>query len=253
MFRNSQRSAGQARGRSTRVPHESAIEDAETVKQPNCPLCGSAMVLRRATRGRNAGSQFWGCSQFSHTGCKGIVNLGQFFAKWFTSSGESDSASGQTHPYRGKTNHYRRESNGSVENTGSYCRDRNWYDGRIHWHRACSNGYHSDSHCYDCDLHGYCVDIGFYDYDIHLARGRIHLYCFRTHGCGHDINCSASRIHGSGGGINFYMTDMSSVSFFMKLLAPGDEHTSISPVMRLVIRSDHQLNPVRTGLESAYP
>ncbi|OPY05601.1 MAG: Restriction endonuclease [Syntrophorhabdus sp. PtaB.Bin184] len=29
-----------------------------------CPRCGSAMVLKTARRGRNAGSQFWGCSRY---------------------------------------------------------------------------------------------------------------------------------------------------------------------------------------------
>ncbi|MBN1461647.1 MAG: topoisomerase DNA-binding C4 zinc finger domain-containing protein [Armatimonadetes bacterium] len=29
-----------------------------------CPRCGSDLVLRRAARGKNAGSDFWGCSDF---------------------------------------------------------------------------------------------------------------------------------------------------------------------------------------------
>ena len=36
-----------------------------------CPFCGAEMVLRRAKRGRNEGSQFWGCSMFSKTKCRG--------------------------------------------------------------------------------------------------------------------------------------------------------------------------------------
>ena len=32
---------------------------------PNCPMCQSPMKLRTAKRGKNAGSQFWGCSRFS--------------------------------------------------------------------------------------------------------------------------------------------------------------------------------------------
>lgn len=39
---------------------------------PACPLCKSPMVLRTAKRGPNAGSQFWGCSMFATTGCKGM-------------------------------------------------------------------------------------------------------------------------------------------------------------------------------------
>lgn len=34
-----------------------------------CPLCGSPMVMQFATRGRNAGKTFWGCSQFPR--CRG--------------------------------------------------------------------------------------------------------------------------------------------------------------------------------------
>jgi ATP-dependent DNA helicase RecQ len=44
---------------------------------PACPKCGGAMVLRTATRGTNAGNQFWGCRGWkpSGKGCDGIVNL----------------------------------------------------------------------------------------------------------------------------------------------------------------------------------
>lgn len=34
-----------------------------------CPLCGSPMVMQFASRGRNAGQAFWGCSQFPR--CRG--------------------------------------------------------------------------------------------------------------------------------------------------------------------------------------
>ena len=40
-----------------------------------CPICGFEMILRTARRGRNAGKQFYGCSQCRITGCKGIVNI----------------------------------------------------------------------------------------------------------------------------------------------------------------------------------
>jgi restriction system protein len=36
---------------------------------PECPQCGSTMVLRTAKKGVNAGSQFWGCSQYP--ACRG--------------------------------------------------------------------------------------------------------------------------------------------------------------------------------------
>ena len=50
----------------------SAVE--ESVLQPSpalveCPTCGSDMILRTAKRGANAGSQFYGCSQFPQ--CRG--------------------------------------------------------------------------------------------------------------------------------------------------------------------------------------
>lgn len=36
---------------------------------PKCPKCGSGMRLRLASKGRNAGHNFWGCSRYP--GCKG--------------------------------------------------------------------------------------------------------------------------------------------------------------------------------------
>jgi restriction system protein len=39
---------------------------------PSCPKCGSAMVIRHATKGAHAGSTFWGCSRFP--GCRGILS-----------------------------------------------------------------------------------------------------------------------------------------------------------------------------------
>jgi len=40
---------------------------------PNCPCCGKAMVLRTAKTGKNAGRQFWGCSDYPD--CKGASDL----------------------------------------------------------------------------------------------------------------------------------------------------------------------------------
>lgn len=40
--------------------------------EPSCPDCGSSMVMRTAKQGRNAGSQFWGCSTFPR--CRGTVD-----------------------------------------------------------------------------------------------------------------------------------------------------------------------------------
>lgn len=40
---------------------------------PTCPKCGSPTQLRTARQGRNAGQQFYGCSQYPT--CRGIVNI----------------------------------------------------------------------------------------------------------------------------------------------------------------------------------
>jgi Topoisomerase DNA binding C4 zinc finger len=45
----------------------------DSYSQPLCPECGSSMEVKRAQRGKHAGSEFWGCSQYPR--CKGIVNL----------------------------------------------------------------------------------------------------------------------------------------------------------------------------------
>jgi restriction system protein len=38
---------------------------------PTCPQCGAQMALRTAKTGKNAGSQFWGCSKYPD--CKGTT------------------------------------------------------------------------------------------------------------------------------------------------------------------------------------
>jgi len=40
---------------------------------PKCPQCGSLMALRTAKSGKNAGSQFWGCTKYPD--CKGTAPL----------------------------------------------------------------------------------------------------------------------------------------------------------------------------------
>ena len=40
---------------------------------PQCPNCGQTMVLRTAKTGRNAGTQFWGCSGYPK--CKGVTKV----------------------------------------------------------------------------------------------------------------------------------------------------------------------------------
>lgn len=46
------------------------------MSDPECPKCGSSMVLRTARKGRNAGGQFWGCSEWKpgKAGCNGTLN-----------------------------------------------------------------------------------------------------------------------------------------------------------------------------------
>jgi hypothetical protein len=38
-----------------------------------CPICGSAMRLRRAKRGKRSGKRFWGCSRYP--ACRGTKNV----------------------------------------------------------------------------------------------------------------------------------------------------------------------------------
>lgn len=51
------------------------IERGSRHEQMNCPICGYEMILQTTRRGRNAGKQFYGCSQWKVTGCKSIVNI----------------------------------------------------------------------------------------------------------------------------------------------------------------------------------
>lgn len=43
--------------------------------EPSCPKCGLEMVRRVAKRGKNAGSEFWGCSTYPE--CQSIVPIEQ--------------------------------------------------------------------------------------------------------------------------------------------------------------------------------
>jgi restriction system protein len=43
---------------------------------PGCPLCSAPMALRQARQGAAAGKQFWGCSRFGQTKCRGTRELG---------------------------------------------------------------------------------------------------------------------------------------------------------------------------------
>jgi len=39
----------------------------------SCTKCGSNMVLRKSTKGKNTGNEFWGCSTFPR--CRNVVNI----------------------------------------------------------------------------------------------------------------------------------------------------------------------------------
>lgn len=45
----------------------------EKTKSKSCAKCGSKMVLRKASKGKNAGNEFWGCSTFPK--CRNVLDL----------------------------------------------------------------------------------------------------------------------------------------------------------------------------------
>lgn len=56
-------------GREFRQPPTLAV----VPQEPLCPKCGERMVLRKARKGKNAGSEFWGCPRFP--GCRGVRRI----------------------------------------------------------------------------------------------------------------------------------------------------------------------------------
>jgi ssDNA-binding Zn-finger/Zn-ribbon topoisomerase 1 len=56
---------------------EELVEEVATGYQssPVCPVCGKGMVQREATKGKNAGNKFWGCSQFPK--CRGVITIAE--------------------------------------------------------------------------------------------------------------------------------------------------------------------------------
>ena len=73
MMRQFQKNLGHALGQSTATGRAMSPVEIQTPARPECPICQSQMVLRRAKRGANAGNEFWGCSKFP--ACRGIRNL----------------------------------------------------------------------------------------------------------------------------------------------------------------------------------
>lgn len=59
----------------TGIPANRASGPTTAPARPKCPRCGSDMILRRAKTGQHAGREFWGCSTFATTGCRGIRTL----------------------------------------------------------------------------------------------------------------------------------------------------------------------------------
>ncbi len=53
------------------VPAEAPDQPVSTEKSPQCPKCGDEMILRIARSGANAGSRFWGCSNYPT--CRAIL------------------------------------------------------------------------------------------------------------------------------------------------------------------------------------
>ncbi|MCQ0030991.1 hypothetical protein EFP18_21410 [Burkholderia glumae] len=65
---NAQRGASASTPAVTQTPTQT-----KNYVSPSCPTCNSLMRLRTATKGRNIGKQFWGCSRFPK--CKGSRDL----------------------------------------------------------------------------------------------------------------------------------------------------------------------------------
>ena len=63
----------QKRAQSKSAMPTAAAAKVDAPDSPICPLCQSPMLLRRATRGENAGTEFWGCSTFPK--CRGTMAL----------------------------------------------------------------------------------------------------------------------------------------------------------------------------------
>lgn len=49
------------------------LSDQRDLMPPACPQCGGLMALRTAKTGKNAGSQFWGCTSYPE--CKGTAHI----------------------------------------------------------------------------------------------------------------------------------------------------------------------------------
>lgn len=57
----------------TRLPVENVTENESIQQTIICPKCGSTMVKRKATKGANAGKEFYGCCKYPK--CRSIINI----------------------------------------------------------------------------------------------------------------------------------------------------------------------------------
>lgn len=60
----------------TNRQHVNHVKEIVTEKSDtkSCSRCNAEMVLRQATKGKNAGNEFWGCSAFPK--CRNMVEIG---------------------------------------------------------------------------------------------------------------------------------------------------------------------------------
>ncbi len=61
------------------APQVEEVAAAEYQSSPVCPVCSKEMVQREATKGKNAGNKFWGCSQFPK--CRGVLTLDEVISE----------------------------------------------------------------------------------------------------------------------------------------------------------------------------
>ncbi|MDQ5767898.1 nuclease-related domain-containing protein [Thiothrix subterranea] len=59
--------------RKAHIQHLKGAVNQPQSKPPNCPKCGSQMVMRETRNGPNVGRMFWGCSHFPR--CRGMVSI----------------------------------------------------------------------------------------------------------------------------------------------------------------------------------
>lgn len=59
----------------TRPAEPAPVPEPAVGSVPSCPLCSAPMTLRQARNGSAPGKQFWGCSRFAQTKCRGSREL----------------------------------------------------------------------------------------------------------------------------------------------------------------------------------